>query len=172
MEITMKIIVITIIILSLTTTSLLALGRKNSKINSLVKQLEDSKNADEAYIKLYNMGKDVIPFLIKNATSKKIFPGRAHINSLSSLLTDREKVGVISLYIIECILNQNLSPHLNAIILEKNKKFPTPLRTEDEIIIRAISAYKSWWKINKNKPLSQIIKEDRNPLRGTNLHWY
>lgn len=136
-----------------------------------IKKLEDHRYADDAYVKLYAKGKEVIPYLIANADNKKIYPSFIHVHPLSSKIS-KPTVGVISLYIIESILNQELHPHFTALILEYKNVSPASVKTKPEVLEKAKTAYEIWWERNKDKPLSQIIKEDRNPLKGTVLYWY
>ncbi len=143
-------------------------------IEPLIKGLEnvDYNSANEAYMRLFLKGKAAIPHLIANADNTKTFHGNIDINQLSSLITE-PTVGVISLYIIECVLNPDLYPHPHSTARIWESKEPVVgIKTEPVVLHKAKKAYEIWWKRNKNKPLKEIIETDGNPLKDTGLHWH
>lgn len=150
---------------------------------------EDHISADEAYMKLFVKGKDAIPYLIANADNTKPFHGYAHVNPLSSLIIEPPAVGVISLYIVECMLNPyalecmlnpdvsdlypypQFHPHLVAMICNSRKPGDGGGKADPEAQVLAKKAYEIWWERNRSRSLKEIIEIDGNPLKGTSLHW-
>lgn len=147
------------------------LNNTSIEISTLIKNLENGYTADDAYIYLCMSGKDAIPYLIENASNTAIFPGQADVNPLSSFIGSREEsVGVISLYIVECIRKGDFYPHRNAIIVESGQ-IQKSAKTVERIRLDAIKAYEDWWQRNKDTALDQIILRDDSPFKKTPLTW-
>ena len=70
---------------------------------------ENSAEADQAVIKVFQGGILVLPDLIKIAASEKPFSGQFPFNDYESQMrTERPTVGIVSLYLMQAICEKNL----------------------------------------------------------------
>ena len=74
-------------------------------IRELIAQLETSDTSDTACMELCRIGLHAIPYLIHNGNNTNIYQGRSLYSPISSLYTGKPTVGVVSLYLVECILH-------------------------------------------------------------------
>lgn len=148
--------------------------KESNTIDDTIKLLSDRKHGDEAYNKIFEIGLPAIPFLIRNSSNMTPFEGSRVYNIASSLLVEKPTVGLVSLYLIDCIIMDNESPHLAPLIITdkivfKNHTDELP-NTNIQVIKDATAYYEKWWNNVKALKKSQIPKI--SPLAETELRWY
>ncbi len=145
------------------------------EISTAINLLADKEHGDNAYEKLIECGMDAIPFLINNRKNDNIFHGSEVYNHLSSLLIDKPAVGIVSMYLVDCIILEDKNPHLGPLISSSENKFTFSKNeayaiTPNVNFMKAAFYYHQWWERNKNTSKSQIKKE--SPLANTELSWW
>lgn len=145
-----------------------------NEIEVIIKMLSDERLCDEAYSKLITVGLPAVPYLIENSSNQRIFKGNKVYNPASSLLVERPTVGIVSLYLIECIIFNSETPYLAPLIVSskevhKHSNGELP-KTKDHIVQEATGYYKEWWSKVKNLEKSQIKRV--SPLSHSSLRWW
>jgi hypothetical protein len=144
-------------------------------IKKYIEQLSDKEQADEAYIKIRNAGYDAIPYLLEKSNSMDIYYGTKIYNIISSFAVAAPTVGLTCLYLIDCIVIDRGNPHLDPLIIDKNKEFfmdgnGNP-QTDPEVLRKAIAHYKTWWNVVKDMDKSKMKKV--SPLSDNKeLYWF
>lgn len=137
--------------------------------------LSSKDYCETAYKNIITFGKDIIPLLIKNSSNETPFEGTIILDPASSFVIDKPSVGVVSLYLVECILKEKMRPYHVPLIVAKSDKFPyrdgkkLP-QTKSENLKKAQEYYQIWWEKNKNKSIDEIRKT--SPLDNTELKWF
>jgi hypothetical protein len=151
-------------------------GRTREDMQKTIALLSDVNKGDDAYRKIFSMGKEVIPLLIANSANKNIYEGSIVYDYTSSFLTDKPTIGLVSLFLIEAILNNELVPYHAPLILSEEDKFPYRVgisklpRTSESNLEKAKLYYELWWEHVKDQSLEDIRKT--TPLKNTDLRWF
>lgn len=145
-----------------------------NKLEGLISLLSDKNRCDDAFIKIMSFGKEAIPFLIENASNKNLYKGTIIYNHASSFLTPQPTVGLVSLYLIEAILTNEIKPSVLVtapMLVNIKDKFPfnDSKREKDINLKKAQLYYRMWWEKIKEKSIGEIRRT--SPLSGTDLMW-
>lgn len=149
--------------------------KPENHLMELVNDLSNEERCDEAYKKISKLGKEMIPFLLENSTSEEEYKSSIY-HLRSSLLIAKPQVGVVSLYLIESILEKRLRPYKLPLIINEKDKFPYNNSgnlfptTRKEYIKEETEYYHKWWEKVKDLNLEEIRKT--SPLENTELRWY
>lgn len=137
---------------------------------------KDVTKANIAYDKLFASGFESVPLLIKIIKSDEKFYGDSYVNSISSMTLENITVGIISMYLIDCICKKDKYLYLCPYLVPRrdggsNNEY-IPLRENDEkyleIINKVSEIYKIWYidEFSKNKNNIKL------PLFGEKYYWY
>jgi hypothetical protein len=114
----------------------------------------DAVAADNAYVQLFMLEDGAIDALLGNTGQTNPYAGLAWANPLSSVLIhnedERPTCGVVSMYLVEAILQSRLTPWLLP-------QFHHATETNQAVLASmADSAYQSWWAAHQGETISQL----------------
>ena len=134
----------------------------------LIKLLEsrDPITSDNAYRRLAFSGKEMIPYLLDNAGNPQSYTGVAYWQRKSSVFVTDPTVGLVSLYLVECILHHSYKPHLSMTLFEGNTEIG------GFSLSNVITIYRAWWNVHKTNSIESIRNNAINPLSGSPYSWF
>lgn len=127
----------------------------------------DSDAADRAYMELFNMGVDALPYLMDLAYASGNYSGGAycHPNASFNFGMTQPPVALIALFLIDGIVADYPTPHLEYEVFSANPDEPLLDRLE-----KARELYEVWW--SKVGGLSiEDIRDKEHPLKDSGLIW-
>lgn len=165
---------ITLIILLVMGCNMPSKLNETHNLNQNINLLADTKLSDDAYVKIIKIGFPAVPSLLNNSTNAMVFNGTKAYNHASSLLVEKPTVGLVSLYLIDCIIMNKETPHLAPLLITNEGIYITNKKglpyTNQEQVRQATAIYEKWWEQSKYLNISEIQKI--SPLTGTNLLWW
>jgi hypothetical protein len=128
----------------------------------------------DGYYSIFLHKTNVLELLVTNAINTNKNNNCAFISPYYSGDSSPKNTGILSLYLVECILHNRTQPHNAAIICKLNQTEVknTYIRANDYTTQTNVAAiYKKWWERNKNYSLAEIRKRDINPLAHSHYQW-
>ena len=137
----------------------------------------DSKNKEDAnlaYKNFYKGGMSKIGTLINYTDNLSEYKGDIYMNALSSYRVDEVSVAIISMYLIEAILQKKEVPYLSPFVLSKSSKEELlPKKNSEEEIQHLSKIYKNWYDTYKEEITNPVNTEQiPAPLSQSNFYWY
>ena len=147
---------------------------RDSNIKNTIELLSKKTQCDDAYTRIINIGFPVIPYLIENSSNTTVFEGSKIYNPASSLLVGKPAVGLVSLYLIDCIVMDKETPYLAPLLVtnessQKDRGEGAPVNCHQDIV-QAAKHYVKWWNRVKDIDSTQVPKV--SPLVGTEFRWW
>ena len=125
-------------------------------------------SSDVAYTILLTTGTNCIPFLLEEVDCTNTYKGFAYVNRRSSVIGEPPTIGIVSLYLIESVIQGKRYPHFNPILCNKDGR----KHKQQSLQTMAAELYRSWWKQHCTSGVEAICAPTNSPLDGTQLFWY
>jgi hypothetical protein len=140
-------------------------------IQTSIQDLEHPDRSKDAYLAIIRIGKPAIPHLIANFANTNSFDVDIATSPVSSFRPEDVTVGLISLYLVDCIVSGEEHPHLSPIIRKTTPYAPgrIPIRTEEDVLRKAAVYYSLWWVTWRSADWEKA--EIPLPLKGKDLMW-